>query len=1131
MAAGYDENVLENPFFKALTGKYRQIYEDASAKRLTICVPRFGSLGRSVPTLNDIENHILITLPDNEKCFETLNKREVIVDGHLLRTSSGFHDVRQVEILFEETFFNANKESFSILCIERPLEGGTGLSTNALGPLETIQDCIEFLWPPYGGPYSSKQNVDQYLESYLSTWKVEFGHLGALMGDVLFVLNKLFPIVMKETHLRKPAKSGNFIETIKLALETYALHKLHEKLFPALCSLSSQKDAGFNKVVRNLSDIQLKDLGIKSALRQNIPSARRALSTLNHYTTPLEKFNCLKRTIVGVTMLKDAKTQDQGKVLAVTADDLLPVLECLVIKSELPNWMANLTYLHNFRFSNRTYDEFRFYMSSFEAAVEYIRKCHHKDRRLDVSLKPKFLDPSDMSSTSDEILAGSSTQEESSNVPVQGPSPLEVFFQHVTNCRDIEIKRVLNSSSTRVKLCHPLCSCDQCEKILDRHRNDPEAITVFSRDDLGRTALHMASDYGHTSTIHLLVQKGCVVNTTDYHGSTPLHLACQRGHQHATMLLLHYNADILAQDNDGNIPIHLCCSNGHEECAKALVYFDLQNEELDVNALNKHGDTPLHLSARWGFENIVKLLLDNGASSRVVNKRNEKPLDCACNLQIKRLLSIDVESQYVVITEDSVKESRVRPVSSVDIDKSRKIDRNQSQIEGFLKTVLEGDIRMVYHKLGIEDEWDEDDESPQSPSDSAPNLCHPLCQCEKCRKYQQDVTPSPYRKVDIDSRGLDGKTALHLSALYGFEHITSVLLKHGANPNIANSNRKCTPLHLACQYNHPKVVSILLQHHADVDCQDIRWNSPLHYCCQNGNIEPAIILIKNGATLSIVNERGNTPLHDAARWNCIGIVHLLLENDAPLNIKNVQGLTPLQMAKHDDIVKVLSEGSTDESSEKSDENKRRKQWRQPTIKNPSKVETVLQNDIVSSSSLSQTQELNDFVDATRDEPFSRIDHSTLARDSDSTTLPSSAFFDRKSPDLFSSSSLSSSLPQPSSDVPFPRKLPEINSKSSEDTDHRAIAIESLQQLLAGIKYFDRQASLRKTRTIDKSDPLTSPLLKLQFSIRHFDPSRLRRVPNRSEVEGNAGEIGIDSDTTGLNNVVENRTSLVNADVE
>lgn len=27
-----------------------------------------------------------------------------------------------------------------------------------------------------------------------------------------------------------------------------------------------------------------------------------------------------------------------GKILAVTADDLLPILECLVIKSDLPNW-------------------------------------------------------------------------------------------------------------------------------------------------------------------------------------------------------------------------------------------------------------------------------------------------------------------------------------------------------------------------------------------------------------------------------------------------------------------------------------------------------------------------------------------------------------------------------------------------------------------------------------------------------------------------------------------------------------------------------------------------------------------------------------------------------------------------
>lgn len=33
----------------------------------------------------------------------------------------------QVQILFEETFFNNENKSFAVLCIEQPLEGGIGM--------------------------------------------------------------------------------------------------------------------------------------------------------------------------------------------------------------------------------------------------------------------------------------------------------------------------------------------------------------------------------------------------------------------------------------------------------------------------------------------------------------------------------------------------------------------------------------------------------------------------------------------------------------------------------------------------------------------------------------------------------------------------------------------------------------------------------------------------------------------------------------------------------------------------------------------------------------------------------------------------------------------------------------------
>ena len=33
---------------------------------------------------------------------------------------------KKVRVLFEETFYNTKKESFQVLCIDQPLEGGLG---------------------------------------------------------------------------------------------------------------------------------------------------------------------------------------------------------------------------------------------------------------------------------------------------------------------------------------------------------------------------------------------------------------------------------------------------------------------------------------------------------------------------------------------------------------------------------------------------------------------------------------------------------------------------------------------------------------------------------------------------------------------------------------------------------------------------------------------------------------------------------------------------------------------------------------------------------------------------------------------------------------------------------------------
>ncbi|KAL0154594.1 hypothetical protein M9458_048857, partial [Cirrhinus mrigala] len=61
----------------------------------------------------------------------------------------------------------------------------------------------------------------------------------------------------------------------------------------------------------------------------------------------------------------------------------------------------------------------------------------------------------------------------------------------------------------------------------------------------------------------------------------------------------------------------------------ALLYFDLHSCRLNVQ--NDKGDTPLHIAARWGYEGIMEVLLENGASTLIHNKAKETPLHCALN--------------------------------------------------------------------------------------------------------------------------------------------------------------------------------------------------------------------------------------------------------------------------------------------------------------------------------------------------------------------------------------------------------------------------------------------------------------------------------------------------------------------
>uniref|UniRef100_A0A8C3GK54 Ankyrin repeat domain 27 n=1 Tax=Cairina moschata TaxID=8855 RepID=A0A8C3GK54_CAIMO len=841
---------------------------------IPVLVPCKGSLSSNHISTCQFESYVLRPLEEN---FQTLNGKEIFIQGNLIILGTGFSHHVSVPVLFEETFYNEKEESFSILCIAHPLEktessGESTASSNSYS-LKNIEDVRESL-----GRHCER--FDKYIASFYRTFKEhERKNLRHYIDSVNALYTKCLQHLLRDSHLKMLAKQEEQMNMIKQAVEMYIHHAIYDLVFKYVGTIEASEDAAFNKITRSLQDLQQKDIGVKPEFSFNIPHAKRELGQLNKCTSPQQKLLCLRK-VVQIIM----QSPSQGvNVEAVCADDLLSVLLYLLIKTEIPNWMANLSYIKNFRLCSSVKDELGYCLTSIEAAIEYIRQGNLFDRTTE----------------SDRLCDKLLLRQKMNLLSQMSATPIDCLFKHIASGNQEEVERLLSQGDsdkdTVQKMCHPLCYCDKCEKLVSGKLNDPSIITPFSRDDRGYTPLHIAAICGQTSSVDLLVAKGAIVNATDYHGSTPLHLACQKGYQNVTLLLLHYKASMDVQDNNGNTPLHLACTYGHEDCVKALVYYDVRSCRLDIG--NEKGDTPLHIAARWGYQGIIEVLLQNGANPDIQNRMKETSLQCALNSKLP--LRSPQHS-----AETFSRGSSVSSLSSASIDtRQEDIKNSYKEVEKLLRAVADGDLEMVRYLLEwMEEELEDEDDTVGT---SKPEFCHPLCQCSKCGPAQKKFARIPTNGLGVNVSNQDGFTPLHMAALHGHSELVSLLLKHGASVSAKNAQH-AVPLHLACQKGHFQVVKCLMDYNAKQNKRDIYGNTPLIYACLNGQYETSALLLQHGASVNLSNAKGNTALHEAVIGKNEALVDLLLQNGAMTHVRNERNCTPADCAEpNSNIIKLL----------------------------------------------------------------------------------------------------------------------------------------------------------------------------------------------------------------------------------
>ena len=160
------------------------------------------------------------------------------------------------------------------------------------------------------------------------------------------------------------------------------------------------------------------------------------------------------------------------------------------------------------------------------------------------------------------------------------------------------------------------------------------------------------------------------------------------------------------------------------------------------------------------------------------------------------------------------------------------------------------------------------------------------------------------QRADVNVPTADGTTALHWAVHWNDSETADLLIRAGANVNMAN-RYGATPLWLASERGYADVVGTLLKAGVDPNTLALgEGESPLMAAARAGSVETVELLLAHGADVNVKDAwRGQTALIMAAGNHepNAEVVRVLLGHGADVHVRSAGGLTALLFAvrQHD----------------------------------------------------------------------------------------------------------------------------------------------------------------------------------------------------------------------------------------
>ncbi|KAJ8675694.1 hypothetical protein QAD02_011480 [Eretmocerus hayati] len=342
-------------------------------------------------------------------------------------------------------------------------------------------------------------------------------------------------------------------------------------------------------------------------------------------------------------------------------------------------------------------------------------------------------------------------------------------------------------------------------------------------------------------------------------GSTPLHFALNcctektvKEFVKLVQIMLNYGADPTIQDTKDETPLHLADRFGFSEIVELL----LRDERVaKKNLISKFGQSHFHIACSNDISEVVERFLQHGADVNELNyyvdnrlwnsdyidrsPRSSEftPLHVANNLHVIKVLSKHGAdpgiTDYRGFTALHCAAQRLR-----DADVLKALIRDAGA-DVHSKSALQETALDLLVNARLEDHEEYDIESEMQV----------LLEHGARANYENNGAPSTFARV-LKSNDVE---------------LLETLAKYGTDLNDLNKSGRTAMHELFYGYlesadDYILITDLLCQNGVDIDCQDSLGETPLHVAVQNENPDKLIALLACGADLNTIDNNKCTPL-------------------------------------------------------------------------------------------------------------------------------------------------------------------------------------------------------------------------------------------------------------------------------